>query len=89
MSDLFSVIATIALLCFAMVAQPKRASCPDGWWVDGVSPSGVFGCAFVDRRDRREWPPLDALPIEVGSRIYCTGGARPVVVDSTNVGCQR
>lgn len=87
MTDLLCAIATVALLCFSMVAQPKRATCPPGWWLDGVSYDGRFGCAFSD--DKREWPPIDAYPSEVYGRIHCTGGTRAIRTGTRSVGCQR
>lgn len=87
--DALAALATLAVLCAAMLTRPPRAECPSGWWLDGVRPDGSFTCAHVDAGDRREWPPLEALPDEIDGRVYCTGGARPIVVNYRTVGCQR
>jgi hypothetical protein len=92
---LISLLLSELLLCWSMLAHPRAARCPDGWWLrDGIRRDGSFSC-------RR--PPLggddDVLtgrstavdqPGELRARIYCTGGAVPIVrEDGRTVGCQR
>lgn len=95
------VVLSVALLCCSAVRRPAAARCPVGWYVNGVRPTGVYECrrapggnplydgaaGYPDRTvDRPGW---------YRSRVYCTGGARPIVVlagrerDARVVGCQR
>lgn len=76
--DVLAALASIFLLCWSCALRPTRARCPDAWWVNGVRPSGVWGCRPADGRD-----------LEIQSRVYCTGGSIPIVVDDRTVGCTR
>lgn len=94
-------LASIVLLCWAMVTRPTGAVCPEHWYVSNLRPSGLYECrrapggdplydgaaGYPDRTvDRPGW--------YIG-RIYCTGGSHPIVVlaardgDARVVGCQR
>lgn len=86
-ADVLAVLVSIALLSIACAMRPIHGRCPASWWVDGVRPSGEYRCAYS--ADDRDWPTIDAWPVEIESRIYCTGGARPIVVNARSVGCQR
>jgi hypothetical protein len=77
-------LLTIAVMTVASLVQPRRARCPDGMYVNGVRPSGAFECRIAPKL-KHEAPPDS----ELGGRIYCTGGTRPIVVDYRTVGCQR
>ena len=76
--DVTATLLSIFLLCAAFVVHPTRARCPDAWWVNGVRPSGDLACRPADGRD-----------VEIHSRVYCTGGSSPIVVDDRTVGCTR
>lgn len=105
MSDVLAAIgaavASLVILLACAVYRPQRATCPSGWvlatgvrTVDGpLGSRGSFAC---------ERPPIggdsDVLtgkstavqpPGELRGRIYCTGGASPIVVNERIVGCQR
>lgn len=77
-------LLSLAVLAVASVVQPRRARCPGGMYVEGVRPSGSFECRVAPRFER-DIPP----DVEIAGRIYCTGGSRPIVVDSKTVGCMR
>jgi len=88
--NVITLLATIILLCVSMVTQPVRAHCPGRTWYlgEGVRRDGSFACYLST--DKREWPPQDARPDAViRSRVHCTGGADPIVVNYRTVGCQR
>lgn len=87
---------TRAMLMLAIVSRIScdHAECPDRWYVNGVRPNGRYQCLPVlgdperDIEDARARVEIhDARSIE--GAIYCTGGARPIVVDSRTIGCQR
>lgn len=92
---------SLAMLCCSAVTRPRAARCADGFYVNGIRPSGVYECrrapggnplydgaaGYPDRTvDRPGW---------YRSRIYCTGGSRPIVVlaqrdrDARVVGCTK
>lgn len=93
--DVVSLLATIALLCISMVMRPTHARCPIGWYVNGVRPSGGFQCLRAPTGDPDydgTWGHPDRTidhPGDLRGRIYCTGGATPIVVDDRAVGCMR
>lgn len=99
--ELLAALVTAILLIAVTVRRPTSATCPRGYaLLEGVrtqplgaQPRGAFTCAR---------PPIggddDALtgestardqPGEIRSRIYCTGGAVPILVNHRTVGCQR
>lgn len=81
-------LVSLVVIANSTLARPTRATCPAGWWVNGITPAGYFACYLTELT--REWPPIDAEPTAViGSRIYCTGGSHPIVVSARVVGCQR
>ena len=86
------VIAGLVCLVIAIVvgvlALPRVARCPAGYWVNGIRPSGAYQCIKVE--GVQEWPAIDSKPEDViEGQIACTGGALPIVVDHRTVGCQR
>ncbi len=97
--DLLCAIATVVVLCCAAVTRPTSARCPwdsdlrtgvrdDGrfiCWPHPVGPPGVEDWDGTWQRPERSVQPTWRL----GGRVYCTGGARPIVVDYRTVGCQR
>jgi len=91
-----AVLVTLAIATVSMCVRPSRARCPIGYDLrTGVQRSGAFVC----------WPSPTGNPMydgaggypersvqsnaTIGRAIYCTGGARPIVVDYRTVGCQR
>ncbi len=89
--EFLATLATVILWLVTLVTTPHRARAPDGWYFEGVRPDGHY----VMRRqmpDTANWPgedPTPSPPGEIYGRIYCTGGARAIVVDFNVVGCQR
>jgi hypothetical protein len=83
LTDLVCAIATVVALCCAAVTRPQHARCPpgQGWYVNGIRPSGRFECRRVD------------APGVIHGHLYCTGGTHPIVVltdrEARTVGCQR
>lgn len=86
------VVAVLVSFVLAL-ALPSRAQCPVGWSLhEGVRRSGEFACygPLAERcGDAREYTDPCPKPEITRSRIYCTGGSRPIVVDFRTVGCQR
>ncbi len=88
-------LVSIVLLCASAVTRPARALCPVAWHDEGVRADGEFGCRpdpVGDPDQDGVWGHPDVSvqqPGEVWGRIYCTGGAHPIVVDERAVGCQR
>lgn len=90
-----TMIALIVGLVVATVAwmTPTRASCPAGWWVEGIRPSGAYDCLSpVPPCCGDATGPCEKIPCpkldRIDGRIYCTGGSIPIVVDNATVGCQ-
>ena len=88
MSDLIAAF----LFILAVMMTPKH--CRPGWYVEGVRPSGLTVCRPAPPPDCGEPVPPFEQPCPRDDRyepmaIYCTGGARAIVVDSRTVGCQR
>ena len=93
MTDVITAIGSIALLLVAFCRQPQIASCPPRWYVNGVQPSGVFGCRPIppiepDARGHEPDPPPRDDP-ELYGQIYCTSGTQPIYVNFRVVGCTR
>jgi hypothetical protein len=75
-------LVSALLLVLASILRPVHAHCPRHAALStGVDTRGRFAC-WLDESDRD-----DAVPIE--SRVYCTGGTAPIVVDGVAVACQR
>lgn len=88
MTELLSALVFV----IAVLLSPKR--CREGWFVDGVRPSGVTRCRPAPPPRCGEPVPPHNQPCPKDERaelmvIYCTGGTRPIVVDDRTVGCQR
>lgn len=87
-------LVTLVLLAAVSIVQPTRAIAPIGWYVNGVAPDGIYRVRKAPDRERPcslGWNGcIDNEPErEFRSRIYCTGGAYPIVVSDRIVGCQR
>lgn len=101
LETILALFVSMLLLVVTSATRPTMARCPSGFFLsEGVrtrplhgDPVGSFAC---------ERPPIggdtDVLtgessarpqPGVIRSRIYCTGGASPIVVDASTVGCQR
>lgn len=93
MEVLFTFVSVISL-CVCMLVRPTHVICPPGWYAEGVRPNGATTCLPAPSgpdvisthgvEDRSVQPPG-----AIEARIYCTGGAHPIVVDARTVGCQR
>lgn len=93
-------LLSIALLCCSAVVRPAAARCSEGFYVNGVRPSGVYECRRAPGGD----PLYDGLvgypdrtvdrPGWYRGRIWCGTGAVPIVVlayrdgDARRVGCR-
>ncbi len=97
--DFLCVVASFLLFLAAYVVRPDHARCGRGWYVNGVSPGGVFECRLAPTGDpeRDGWRGGPDATIDhpgwLRSRVYCTGGAHPILVltdrEARSVGCQR
>ena len=91
----FAVLSFGAIAGAALWHPPTRATCPIGWYVEGVRPSGKTRCRPVPPPRCGEPVPPDNGPCPRDERsipleIHCTGGSHPIVVgDGRTVGCQR
>lgn len=96
MTRLVGYLLTLWLLALACLARPHRARCPIGYDLrTGIRPSGEFTC-WPNPSGPLEWDGTWGRPERsrqpdgvIESRIFCTGGTRPVVVGDREVGCQR
>lgn len=88
-------LVTFALLALAFALRPSAASCPPGRDLrTGIRRDGRFECWSAPVGDP-DWDgtwgrPERGVQAEdaIGSRIFCTGGSVPIVVDARRVGCQ-
>lgn len=91
--EALSAMASVVLLLWAMAVSGDRASCPRGWYVNGVHRDGSYACRPIYRCDESirlgHEPPVWADGVELRSSIHCTGGAQPIVEAGETVGCQR
>lgn len=87
------VIIAILVLLRGVCAQPRAARCPPRWYLsEGVRRSGEYVCHEPLPRsldDTRDGASQGSDGLRIPGRIYCTGGARSIVVDERTVGCQR
>jgi hypothetical protein len=84
-------MATIIVLCSVITQQPVN-KCPVGaWYVNGVKPTGKYGCRMRPIRDSRlRTEDPDGTPeIEIFKQIHCTSGMKAIVIDFNTVGCSR
>lgn len=86
-----AAIAGIFFLVACAFVRPTSLRAPAGWHVEGVRPSGATTLRRAPQTtcDASRDVCADELDPAVTGRIYCTGGARPIVVDARTVGCQR
>lgn len=96
--DTVFALLNVFLWCALLIARPTRFVCPRGWHDDGARRDGRLTCTRtpvgpmdwdgtyydgVQREERSVVPPG-----VIAGRVYCTGGAMPVVVDERVVSCQ-
>lgn len=94
--EMLVVVLALAIAAIAMCTHPSRANCPDGHDLRmGIRRSGDFECwsrpvgdPDYDGTFGKPERSVQPGPVYRG-RIYCTGGAQPIVVDYRTVGCQR
>lgn len=85
----------LELVVAIIVALAPPTRCPPGWSLaEGVRRNGEFACyAPLPKCCGDARGPCEAVAcprVEVTrSRIYCTNGTQPIVVDHRTVGCQR
>ncbi len=93
--DLLAAIASLLVAASTTCCEPQRGGCPAGWHHDGVRRDGRYECVRApigSMDDDGTWGRPDRSRVPPGivrSRIYCTGGAVPIVVSERVVGCQR
>jgi hypothetical protein len=88
-------LLSLVLLAAAFILQPAAAQCPPGHGLrTGIRRSGLFECwptpvGSMDWDGTYGRPERSVQPDGVlESRIFCTGGSVPIVVDARTVGCQ-
>lgn len=89
-----AVLGFIAMAGAAMWHPANRATCPAGWYIEGVRSSGQTQCRPVPPAHCGEPVPPDNVPCPRDDRripiaIYCTNGQQPIVVNERTVGCQQ
>jgi len=95
LDDLIAMFVSAWILVWTALYEPNRGGCPAGWHHEGIRKTGRYECvrAPVGSMDfDGTWGKPDRSyvpPGRVESRIYCTGGAQPIVVNERTVGCQR
>ena len=93
-AELPLAIAAVVSMCVAIASAPPMATCPRGWYVEGVRPSGRSRCLPAPPPNCGEPVPPNNGPCPLDSRetevaVYCTGGSHPIVVNERTVGCTR
>lgn len=88
-------LLSIAVLVAVAFTRPTQARCARGWWLaTGVRASGDYAChelgTFHEKRtERGGWTDDSPAPsARIESRVYCTNGTQPIVVDGVEVSCQ-
>lgn len=86
------VLFVVAIGIDAITVPGERATCPPGMYAEGVRPSGETSCVASPPPGCEEpvgtWYACPE-PRRFPTRIHCTGGSRPIVVDERTVGCTR
>lgn len=85
-----AILAAVVIVTMAWTV----ATCPRGWYVEGVRPSGHSRCLPVPPPSCGEPVPPNNAPCPSDSRelpiaVYCTGGSHPIVLNERTVGCTR
>lgn len=98
MLDALSALVLAVVNVMMLAAFPSMARCPEGWALgEGVRRQGdrigEFACHSPLPKTCGEPGGIYERPCPPGkrlvSRIYCTSGALPIIVDARTVGCQR
>ena len=95
MTEVACLVLSELLLLWCFATRPTSWRSPAGWYVEGVRPDGRLDMRPSpggDPDDDGTWQHPDVTPDDpraIDARIYCTGGARPVIVDARVAGCQR
>ena len=94
LEEILFALVTAVIVVAVTIARPTKATCPAGWYLEtGIKPSGVFRCApDVIGGINDPAGGIDTAvqpPGAIMSRIWCTNGTMPIVVNHTTVGCQR
>jgi hypothetical protein len=95
--DLLCSLASTVILLACIALEPRQAACGVGWHVEAVRPSGRYVCRLnpapeVNRvSSRGGWvdASADTPDLELAGKVYCTGGARPIIATDRVVGCSR
>jgi hypothetical protein len=82
-------IASAIIAVASCTYRPDRAQCAEGYYVNGVRGDGRFECLRSPPVAKRDCTQPTGPSLGIVSRIYCTGGSRPIVVDQRTVGCIR
>lgn len=93
MIQILLTIASSLLLLLAQFTRPTTARTPEGWYVNGIRPDGRYEVRMAPILREKKCSPSCVNPDEPDlhyrSRIYCTGGSRPIVINHRRVGCSR
>lgn len=86
------LVGTIVLFTSTFVRN-DRFTCPGGFYAEGVRPNGDSQCRQVPPAGCGEpRPPNDRPCVGEGyvipSKVYCTNGTSPILVNERTVGCQ-
>lgn len=92
--EVVCALASQVMLCLAFIMHPSHATCPTGWYAEGVRPGGQLACRPVVGQPERDIDDARAGIQShdervLQSRVYCTGGSHPIVIDARTIGCQR
>lgn len=81
-------LCSVILLAASTITQPVRFTCPGKMYIsNGIRLDGSFVCEF-ELVGGENWAPRRYAG-ELEGQLYCTGGARAIVVNERTVGCQR
>lgn len=88
-----AVIGFVAVAGAALWHPSQRVTCPPGWYIEGVRPSGRTQCRPTPPPSCGEPVPPNNAPCAHDERtipleLYCTGGSVPIVVNERVAGCQ-
>ncbi len=91
------LLASLLLRLWSALVRPTHAACPQGYWVNGIRPSGITDCIEVPGPDTADTdcgkqgrcsgngPALARLPLA----IHCPSGRIAVVTKAPReVGCR-
>lgn len=89
----FGALATILVTVISVFTKPTSATCPGrDWYLDnGVRSNGSYRCSppVIEPIGDYGGNEVSSPPGKIYGQIYCTGGARAIVLDHRRVGCQR